>query len=87
MRITRIDFEGQQEGHYATASRRSDADHIEVTILTPGNPDGLDHHVLADCEEDIYSMAECLQYHLDGYEGSGSKIQDYNCILQILSDI
>ena len=87
MRITRIDFEGENKGHYATSTRKQDADHIEVTILTPDNPNGLEHHVLADCEEDIYSMAECLQVTLDGYEGSGSEIQDYCCELLRLSDI
>ncbi len=87
MRISRIDFEGQNKGHYATAARRRDTDHIDVTILTPDNPNGLDHHVQADCKEDIYSMADCMQVTLDGYEGSGSEIQDYYNELLRLSDI
>ncbi len=87
MRITRIDFEGQQEGRFATTSRNRDTDHTDVTILTPANPDGRDHYVLADCKDDIYSMAECLQVTLDGYEGSGSEIQDYYRELLRLSDI
>jgi len=69
MRITRIDFEGRP-GHYATAVRKRDADHIEVTILTPEFPDGREHSVLAACEEDIFSMAECLEHHLEGCPGT-----------------
>ncbi len=87
MRISRIDFEGQSTGHYATASRKRTADHINVLILTPENLEGREHHVLADCKEDIYSMAECLQYHLDGYRGTDSDIQDYYQELLRLSDI
>ena len=85
MRITRIDFEGQS-GNYATAVRKRDDDHIEVTILTPGNPDGRRHRVLADCEEDLFSMAECLQHHLDGHRGTNSMIHDYYRELLKLSD-
>ena len=59
MRITRIDFEGEF-GNYATAIRQRDSQYIKVTIFIPGTPDGRRHHVLADSEEDIFSMAECL---------------------------
>lgn len=85
MRITRIDFEGQP-GNYATAVRQRSSDRIEVTILTPENPDGHQHHVQADCEEDIFSMAECVQYHLDGNRGTNSMIHDYYRELLRLSD-
>jgi len=85
MRITRIDFEGQL-GYYATAVRRRGNDLIEVTILTPESPDGRQHHVQADCEEDIFSMAECLQHHLDGHRGTNSMIHDYYRELLKLSD-
>ncbi len=85
MRITRIDFEGRA-GNYATAVRKRDSRHIEVTILTPDLPDGRDHTVQADCEEDILSMAECLQEHLDGHRGTNSMIHDYYRELLKLSD-
>ncbi len=85
MRITRIDFEGQP-GNYATAVRKRDCDQIEVTILTPDKPNGREHHVQADCEEDIVSMAECLQQHLDGHRGTNSMIHDYYRELLKLSD-
>ncbi len=85
MRITRIDFEGQ-DGNYATAVRRRGSDHIEVTILTPDVPDGREHSVLAGCRDDIFSMAECLQHHLDGHRGTNSMIHDYYNELLRLSD-
>jgi len=66
MRITRIDFEGPS-GNYATAVRRPNSDQIDVTIGWLGRPTGRHHHMQADCEEDIFSMAECLQHHLDGH--------------------
>jgi len=85
MRITRIDFECRA-GNYATAVRRRDSDQIEVTILTPDTPDGREHNVQADCQEDIFSMAECLQHHLDGHRGTNSMIHDYYRELLKLSD-
>ena len=85
MRITRIDFEGQA-GNYATAVRKRDSQYIDATILTPGTPNGREHHVQADCEEDIYSMAECLQHELDGCRGTNSMIHDYYRELLMLSD-
>ena len=85
MRITRIDFEGQA-GNYATAVRKRDSDCVEVTILTPDLPDGREHQVQADSREDLFSMAECLQHHLDGHRGTNSMIHDYYRELLKLSD-
>ncbi|HOD84501.1 MAG TPA: hypothetical protein PKG77_24020 [Phycisphaerae bacterium] len=90
MRITRIDFEGKR-GHYATAQRRVGAGNapnvVVVTILTPDQPNGREHHVLADCEDDLRSMAECLQHHLDGCRGTNSDVYGYYAELLRLSDI
>jgi len=87
MRITRIDLEGTPgSGNYATITRKRGSDLIEVTILTPDQPDGRVHHVQADCEEDLWSMAECLQYHLDGHRGTNSMIHDYLRELQRFAD-
>ena len=87
MRITRIDFEGRHEingqaGHwYATAQRRdgmhNGMDIILVTIFAPGMPDGRVHHVNADSTQGVFSMAECIQHHLDGHTGTNSDIHDY----------
>ncbi|MHB1158456.1 MAG: hypothetical protein ACYC26_16655 [Phycisphaerales bacterium] len=90
MRITRIDFEGRP-GCYANAQRRTHAGNVPnivvVTLLTPDAPEGREHFVTADCEEDIRSMAECLQHHLDGCRGTGSDIHDYHLELLRLSDL
>ena len=85
MRITRIDFEGEED-NYATAVRKRDSQHIKVTIITPGMPDGREHHVQADSEEDFFSMAECLQFELDGCRGTNSMIHDYYRELLKLGD-
>ena len=85
MRTTRIDLEGQTD-HYATITRPSGGEHIVVTILTPSMPDGRVHHIQADCEEDVWSMAECLQEQLDGCRGTNSMIHDYFRELQRFAD-
>ncbi|MGC9455741.1 MAG: hypothetical protein ACP5HU_12910 [Phycisphaerae bacterium] len=90
MQITRMDFEGKP-GRYATCQRRQRTDGlpamIDVTILTPQQPDGRVHHVQADCEEDLRSMAECLQRHLDGCPGTNSDVYGYYAELLRLSDL
>ena len=90
MKIIRIDFEGKP-GNYATAQRRvnpnDEPNVVVVTILTPEKPNGREHFVTADCEDDIRSMADCLQEHLDGYKGTNSDVYDYYMELLRLSDI
>ena len=86
MRITRIDFVGKP-GYYATATRRREADRIEVTILAEAIPGGQrDHSVQADCEEDIWSMADCLHFELEGCKGTRGDIDDYHRALLKLGD-
>ena len=38
-------------------------------------------------QEDLWSMAECLQHQLDGYTGSNSEINDYYLELLKLSNL
>ena len=84
MKITAIHLAGTIEADkvlpraYAQVSRTGR--HIEITILRPGNE--RKHMVDADSEEDIRSMAECLQLQLDGYPGTNSEIQDYVRVLE-----
>ena len=89
MKITRIDFEGR-DGRYATAQRKNNSNRMTeffvVTTMTPEHADGRDHFVNASCEEDIFSMAECIQLFLDGYEGTNSDIHDYYQKLLQLSE-
>ena len=90
MRITSIELAGEiDKGKklpraFACISRKIDSDQIEVTILTPGSE--RTHHVQADCEEDLWSMAECLQYHLDGCKGTNSDIDEYYRELRRFAD-
>jgi len=91
MRITSIELAGEIDHGkklpraFACVTRKIDSDQIEVTIITPGSE--RTHHVQADCQEDVWSMAECLQYHLDGCKGTNSMIHDYYNELLRLSDI
>ena len=95
MRITSIELAGtsQTKLHdgtpglpraFARISRPNGSDHIHVEILAPGSE--RTHHVQADCEQDIRSMAERLQHHLDGHRGTNSMIEDYHRLLLQLSD-
>jgi len=97
MRITSIELAGSSDTTlgdgtsglpraFARISRRDTADnsYIDVTILTPGGE--RKHSVHADCDEDIWSMAECLQRHLDGHVGTNSMIHDYYRELQRFAD-
>ena len=59
-------------------------DYFTVTIL---GPDGEREHIVeANNPDDVYSMAECLQYHLDGCKGTNSEISDYYRILENFTD-
>ena len=95
MRITSINLAGASKTRLgdgtpglpnvlARISREDGSDHITVEILSPGHE--RTHHVQANCEEDVWSMAECLQYQLDGHKGTNSMIHDYARILQHFAD-
>ena len=90
MRITSIELAGSIENGkhlpraFARIGRKLGSDFIEVTILLPGGEKT--HHVDASCDEDLWSMAECLQAHLDGCKGTNSMIHDYYRELQRFAD-
>jgi len=90
MRITSIELAGSIESGktlpmaFARIHRALDSEQIEVTILIPGGE--RTHHVQADCDEDLWSMAECLQDHLDGCRGTNSMIHEYYRELQRFAD-
>jgi len=85
MRITRIEIEGGP-GRRAAISRNWQGDSIDVVIFTPEMPQGRRHSVLADCREDVWSMAECLQFHMDGVEGTNGDKHGYFTLLEQLMD-
>ena len=91
MTITRIDLKGQT-GIIATLARTTSSDGIEP----PGEYIKVEirehkgllarHHVLANDRDDQYSMAEGIQYQLDGYHGTNSETHDYFRIIEMLAD-
>ena len=95
MRITSIELAGTSKTTlrdgtpglaraFARIGRKPGSDHIDVTILTPGSE--RTHHVQADCDEDVQSMAECLQINLDGCKGTNGDMHGYYTILQYFTD-
>ncbi len=90
MKITSIELAGSIEAGkrlpraFAKVSRANDCEHIEVTIIRPGSE--RKHVVRANCQEDIRSMAECLQNQLDGCDGTDSEIEEYVRVLQHFAD-
>jgi len=83
MRITRIDFQGNN--HHATIERNSGDAFIKMTIVFPDQPRRI-QQVEAKCQEDLWSAAECLQFHLDGCRGTNSMIHDYYDEIRRLAD-
>ena len=69
---------------FAILHRVPGNDTMTVTILSP---DGEREHVVeVDSPEDVFSMAECLQVHLDGCKGTHSMVHDYYRILENFID-
>jgi len=95
MRITTIELAGTSKTKlrdgtpglpraFARISRKSGDEYITVELVTTSGERV--HHVQADSEEDVWSMAECLQFQLDGCKGTNSTIHDYYRVLRQLSD-
>ena len=60
---------------FATLHRPIGDDYITVTISWADGTKNT-HSVEADNEDDVWSMADCLQESLDGHKGTGSMIHD-----------
>jgi hypothetical protein len=79
MRILTLEL-GGSTGRWAKINRIDDqpVNYIRVELITPTEHPryGQLHTVQADCESDIWSMAELLQQHLDGCRGTNSMIHD-----------
>ena len=95
MRITSIELAGTSKTTlrdgtpglpraFAKISRKPGDTHITVEIIAPG--DDRTHHVQADCDDDVRSMADCLQQTLDGYRGTNGDRHAYYCELQHFTD-
>lgn len=92
MNIYRIELAGEIDKKtglpicFATIYSRPGNGQFTVTITTPDNitdaQSSRDHVVDATCQEDVFSMAQCLQYHLDGYKGTNSEVHEYYQLLK-----
>ena len=83
------DIDPKTKMPYATAtlSRYHNSEYITVTIHSSSLlADDREHQAKADDQTDVYSMAECLQYHLDGCHGTNSMIHDYYRLLEYFMD-
>jgi hypothetical protein len=69
---------------FARIKRNPGDGHIEVCILKPNTEKT--HIVDADDEDDLWSMAKCLQETLDGCRGTRSDTMDYFRALQYFAD-
>jgi hypothetical protein len=75
---------GDVPAYFATIHRIPGNAYITVKLISA---DGEREHLIeADNPEDVFSMAECLQYHLDGCKGTRSMIHDYYRILEHFTD-
>ena len=89
MTITKIELAGKINASgipdfFATIHRVPGNGYFTVIIVGPDSQ--REHVVEADCPEDVWSMAECLQCHLDGCKGTNSDIHEYFRILQHFTD-
>jgi len=97
MKITSIELAGESRTTlgdgtpglpraFARVSRKGGDEYITIEILAHGRQKCRTHHVQAGCEGGLRSMAEGLQYILDGYDGTNSEIDEYFRVLQHFAD-
>ncbi|MEN6385968.1 MAG: hypothetical protein ABFD79_12335 [Phycisphaerales bacterium] len=83
MKVKTITLDGQT-GYTATISR--DEKCIICQIYdNNGNCVNI-HHVTPDDRDDQFSMAECIQFQLDGCHGTNSMKHDYLRFITIFAD-
>jgi len=71
---------------FATVHRVPGSDTITVKFTTADGTGDREHQVKADNFCDVFSMAEYLQYHLDGCHGTNSMVHEYYRILEYFMD-
>jgi len=75
---------GDVPKYFATIHRVPGNDTITVKLISADGE--REHLVEANNPDDVFSMAECLQYHLDGCKGTNSMVHDYYRILEHFTD-
>ena len=83
MKVKTITLEGQT-GYTATISRDEKSIVCHIADNT-GNCVNI-HHVSPIDRDDQLSMAQCIQYQLDGCRGTNSMIHDYLRLISLLAD-
>lgn len=82
MRILKATIEGEKAGlhqPYAEIYRDGTGLHVAVFEGTVQSDNGALRRVIEDTgdENDVFSMAQLLQFELDGYEGTNSDVHQY----------
>jgi hypothetical protein len=79
MKVKTITLEGET-GFAAKITRSIPTEGLECILCELLDPKGKRvsvHHVSKNDKEDQWSMAECIQFHLDGCRGTHSMIYDF----------
>jgi len=90
MNVTEIQLTGTMDKKtgrpiaVASISKNRTGDYLTVQIDTgsPLTPEIREHKVEINNEDDLFSMAQCLHFQLEGRKGSNSEIHDYYRLLQ-----
>lgn len=88
MKVKAIILEGRT-GFTATISREKPPkgpDWIICEVRDENNKWIKIHHVSVDDRTDQFSMAQCIQYQLDGCHGTNSMIHDYFRFVEMFAD-
>ncbi|OHB50497.1 MAG: hypothetical protein A2Y10_18030 [Planctomycetes bacterium GWF2_41_51] len=79
MKVKTITLEGET-GFTAKITRNNPTEGLECILCELKDKNGHRvsvHHVSKNDREDQFSMAQCIQYHLDGCRGTNSMIHSY----------
>ncbi|MEN6386015.1 MAG: hypothetical protein ABFD79_12580 [Phycisphaerales bacterium] len=88
MKVKTITLEGET-GFKAIISREVPSQGPECIFseIIDNNGDRIAiHHVMPDDKDDQFSLAECIQFQLDGCRGTNSMIHDYMDYIKLFAD-
>ena len=85
MKTTRIEFTSDNKDRFVTVQRQGP--YLLATLFSPEAPNGRNHWIGIDDEDDIRSAADLLFCFLEGHDGTNSDIHDMYLRLLPLSDI
>jgi len=85
MNTTRIEFTSDNNERFAVVRRQGA--YILAQLFSPQVPNGRNHWIDPDDEDDIRSAADLLFCFIEGHDGTNSDIHDMYLRLLPLSDI